>query len=123
MKIIRVVLGFVLVTLDKLFSPKPLRITEEQKQFILNNSSKLELFEFNACPFCIKVRRYMKKNNIILQLRDAKNNSDHRSELLNNGGKVQVPCLKINKEEPAQWLYESSDIIKYLEKEVLSYQN
>lgn len=119
MKIIRIVLGFVLVTLDKLFSPRPLKITEDQKQSILNNSKSLELFEFNACPFCIKVRRFMKKNNINIDLKDAKNNMEQRNELLNNGGKIQVPCLKISKNESTQWLYESSDIIKYLEKEVL----
>jgi glutaredoxin len=119
MKIIRIVLGFVLVTLDKLFSPRPLKITEDQKQSILNNSKSLELFEFNACPFCIKVRRFMKKNNINIDLKDAKNDLEQRNELLNNGGKIQVPCLKISKNESTQWLYESSDIIKYLEKEVL----
>ena len=119
MKIIRIVLGFVLVTLDKLFSPRPLKITEDQKQSILNNSKSLELFEFNACPFCIKVRRFMKKNNINIDLKDAKNDLEQRNELLNNGGKIQVPCLKISKNESTKWLYESSDIIKYLEKEVL----
>ena len=61
----------------------------------------------------------MKKNNINIDLKDAKNDLEQRNELLNNGGKIQVPCLKISKNESTQWLYESSDIIKYLEKEVL----
>jgi glutathione S-transferase len=40
-----------------------------------------------------------------------------RQELIAGGGKKQVPCLKIEEENGAtQWLYESRDIIKYLQK-------
>ena len=120
MKLIRSVLGFVLIVLDKLTSPRAIKISDEQQKSILDQSKNLELFEFNACPFCIKVRRFMKRNNIILPLRDAKKDSPFRKELLENGGKVQVPCLKIQKDNQVQWLYESNDIIKYLEKEVLA---
>ena len=38
----------------------------------------------------------------------------YQSELVAGGGKGQVPCLRIEKEDgQIQWMYESNDIIKY----------
>jgi glutathione S-transferase len=37
-------------------------------------------------------------------------------ELIQKGGKKQVPCLKIIENGQESWLYESGDIIKYLNK-------
>jgi glutathione S-transferase len=39
-----------------------------------------------------------------------------REELLAGGGDLKVPCLRIGEGEHAsQWMYESKDIISYLE--------
>jgi len=41
--------------------------------------------------------------------------STHRDNLIDGGGKSQVPCLRIESEDGAvQWMYESRDIINYL---------
>jgi glutaredoxin len=119
MKLIRVIVGFILIVLDKLTSPWPLKITDDERSSIQKKSQGLELFEFNACPFCIKVRRFMKKNNINVPLRDAKNDEHFRQELLNGGGRVKVPCLKISNAGDVKWLYESNDIIAYFQENVL----
>jgi glutathione S-transferase len=37
--------------------------------------------------------------------------------LVNQGGKLQVPCLRIEKDGKVEWLYESSSIINYLNDE------
>jgi glutathione S-transferase len=37
--------------------------------------------------------------------------------LLKEGGKVQVPCLKITENGQVSWMYESAVIKDYLEKE------
>ena len=45
----------------------------------------------------------------------------HNQALLSGGGKTQVPCLKI--EDGAgkvRWMYESGDILAYLETEGLA---
>jgi glutathione S-transferase len=43
----------------------------------------------------------------------------YREELKKYGGKIQVPCLRIKKEGGSdEWLYESNDIIKYLENKI-----
>lgn len=76
------------------------------------------LYEFQACPFCVKVRRHMKRIGVDLPLRDAKVDP-FRTELASGGGKLQVPCLKIEKPDGSvQWMYESNDIIAYLDKAV-----
>ena len=49
-------------------------------------------------------------------LRDAKNNAEHRQALAEQGGKIQVPCLRIEENGQSQWLYESKAIIAYLEQ-------
>ena len=120
MKVIRIIVGFILTVLDKLTSPSPLKIKDDQKKQIEDKSKGIELFEFNACPFCIKVRRFMKRNNISLPLRDAKNDETYRKLLLEGGGRIKVPCLKITRDGTTEWLYESDDIIAYFEKELLS---
>ena len=41
--------------------------------------------------------------------------SQLQRELIEQGGQYMVPCLRIEKEDgTAQWLYESTDIIRYL---------
>ena len=58
-----------------------------------------------------------KIKNIII-LKDAKNNNLNRNNLKNLGGKLKVPCLRIeNGKNDIQWLYESKEIINYLETE------
>ena len=43
----------------------------------------------------------------------------NKSELVNNGGKHKVPCLKIEKiNAKTIWLYESDAIIAFLSKEI-----
>ncbi|OUR96821.1 NrdH-redoxin [Halobacteriovorax marinus] len=119
MKIIRKILGIIILLLDKLTSPRPEKISDVQRQRIIEKTQNLELFEFNACPFCVKVRRHMKKHNISIPLRDAKNDQQFREELANGGGKIKVPCLKISVNGEERWLYESDEIINYFEQNVL----
>ena len=51
-----------------------------------------------------------------MELRDASGNAEHRQTLLNEGGKIQVPCLRIEEDGQTRWLYESSAIRSYLEE-------
>ena len=39
-----------------------------------------------------------------------------RQELLQGGGKAVVPCLRIKNGDSVDWLYESMDIIRYLDE-------
>lgn len=65
----------------------------------------------------MKVRRAMKRQSVNIELRDAKNDPTHRADLEAGGGRIKVPCLRIEKDGQVEWMYESSDIVTYLEKE------
>jgi len=77
----------------------------------------LALYQFQTCPFCIKVRREINRLSLPIVLRDAQKNVQNRAELLQDGGQVKVPCLQIRDENgKVQWMYESAEINKYLHK-------
>ena len=107
----------------KLAMPKGIvRPTDEQRR-IDSECAKLALYHFSTCPFCIKVRHEMARLSLPIPLRDAQHvpkhsdDPNHKADLLQGGGKVQTPCLRF---EDAQghvnWLYESNDIIQYLQQ-------
>jgi len=58
----------------------------------------------------------MHKLNLPIQTRSASTGSPFRQELLAEGGKIQVPCLRIDNDEHSQWMYGSSAIIEYLQQ-------
>ena len=60
---------------------------------------------------CIRDRR-----SINIELRDIMNDERARQELLQGGGKAVVPCLRIKNGDSVDWLYESMDIIRYLDE-------
>ncbi len=117
MKLIRFILGKIILLLDAIFSPRGVKRSPEEQQRIDNKAKHYALYQFAACPFCVKVRRAMKRQSVNIELRDAKNDLTHRQALEQGGGRVKVPCLRIDKDGETQWLYESSDIIAYIEKE------
>ena len=58
----------------------------------------------------------MKRGGLNIQTRDVKRCRTSRDELLAGGGDLKVPCLRVDGGEgDVQWMYESKDIIGYLE--------
>lgn len=89
----------------------------EKEQLLVNEEAKnLSLYEIYICPFCMRVRHAIKKLNVPIEYRNIQKNSDHRSTLLSDGGSLQTPCLRIDEENDTRYMYESRDIINYLEK-------
>ncbi len=78
-------------------------------------SKKLSLYETYTCPFCMRVKYTIKKLGINIENRNIQKNNEYRKELLREGGYTQVPCLRIEEENETRWMYESSEIITYLE--------
>ncbi len=115
MAVIRWVLGRLILLFDFIFSPRRFKRAPELQTALDNQTQNMALYQFAACPFCVKVRRAMKRHNINVTLRDAKNDAAHRDALLQGGGKVKVPCLRIDENGQTRWLYESNDIIAYLQ--------
>jgi glutathione S-transferase len=98
------------------FSPRVTQRDPEIQAGIDAQTASLKLYQYEACPFCVKVRRAMKRNTLSIETRDVKRSASAREELLAGGGNLKVPCLRIENERgQAEWLYESSDIVRYLE--------
>ncbi len=93
-----------------------IRRSPEQQAHLDRKLDGLTLYIFPTCPFCIRTRRAMRRLGIDLPLRDARNDPQARAELERGGGKVQVPCLRIQRPDGERWLYESEDIVAYLEQ-------
>ncbi len=116
-KTLRMVLTPFMLLWAKLATPKGISREASAQQRIDQQCGSLALYHFKTCPFCIKVRHEMARLSLPIELRDAQHDDNHRSELLKEGGKVQTPCLRITDEEgKANWLYESGEIIKYLQQ-------
>lgn len=116
MKLIRLILGKLILLVDRTFPPRRLHRSATGQAQAEALARRMALYQFEACPFCVKVRRAMLRMNIAVELRDAKD-PRRAQELLAGGGKLQVPCLKVSEDsaETARWIYESSDIIAYLD--------
>mgnify|MGYP003872685151 CR=1 FL=1 len=117
MFIIRAILGALILFFDWVFTPRGIKRVQEKQQLVDGQTQNLTLYQFKACPFCVKVRRAMKRQSLKIETRDAKRCNDSREALLQGGGKIKVPCLRIEDSEGnEQWMYESSDIIAYLQQ-------
>jgi glutaredoxin len=113
---IRLILGPVLLFSDWVTSPRGIRRSADLQQQIDVQTGKLALYQFRTCPFCIKARRAIKRLSLKIELLDAQKNPEHRQALLQGGGQIKVPCLRITEDDGSvRWLYESDDIIQYLE--------
>lgn len=115
-KALRIGLGQLIVLGDTLSRPRPLQRSKQGQTSVQEQARLLGLYQFHACPFCVKTRRAMHKLNVPIALHDAKNDPQARAQLLEGGGKVKVPCLRIEESGGTRWMYESSDIIAYLEQ-------
>ncbi len=113
---VRALLGPILLAADRLTAPRGIRRNPQTQQHIDALTKSLALYHFPTCPFCIKTRRTIKRLSLNIETRDAKNDTVNRRELLNGGGEIKVPCLRISKEGGSEeWLYESDEIIRYLQ--------
>lgn len=117
MFIIRWLLGCIILGLNFIFSPRSPKREASVQQAINDKTQYFTLYQLPACPFCVKVRRAMKRDGLNIELRNISQNEAYREELIKEGGKRTVPCLKITDEnEKVTWLYESSDVINYLQQ-------
>jgi glutaredoxin len=111
----RVIMGALILAYDRLARPKPLARPVERQAQVDAQTRSLTLYHMEACPFCVKVRRHIRRLGLSIELRDIKRHPEHEAELLEGGGEDQVPCLRIRSEgAPDRWMYESSDINAYL---------
>ncbi|AZF06497.1 glutathione S-transferase N-terminal domain-containing protein [Pseudomonas sp. R5-89-07] len=115
-KALRVGLGQIIIASDFLTRPRKKQRPAEQQAQVNEAAKDLTLYQFHACPFCVKTRRTLHRLNVPVALKDAKNNAQDRQTLLEQGGKIKVPCLRIEENGQTTWMYDSKVIIDYLDK-------
>ena len=113
-KALRIGLGQLIIFLDFITRPRKLKRSPQEQAAVESAAAGLALYQFHACPFCVKTRRTLHRLNVPVTLHDAKNDAVRRQELLEQGGKIQVPCLRIEEQGEVRWLYESKAIAAYL---------
>jgi len=95
---------------------KPAYLPEKQLRLDQATAS-MALYQFRACPYCAATRNAVRRLGLNIETRDALNDPSSKQELIESGGRFQVPCLKIeDKTGKTRWLYESSEITEYLKQ-------
>lgn len=116
LKIVREGLGRIIILIDFLTRPSPMKRSKPEQTKVMAQLANMALYQFYACPFCIKTRRALRRLNLPLQTRNVNEGSPYRQELIEQGGDLQVPCLRIEEGGKVEWMYESKAIIAYLEQ-------
>jgi len=114
LKLLRESLGQLIVIINFITLPRKMKRSAEAQQQVNEQASKMSLYQFKRCPFCVRTRRIIHKLNLPIEYRDASRGSPYRNELESEGGQIKVPCLRIEENGNTQWLYESSEIIAFL---------
>ena len=113
-KIIRNALGTVILFADWVSRPKPVQRSPADQSRVQSAMNGLSLYQFRACPFCVKTRRAIHSLGVDIELRDINKDITHREERQQGAGQVKVPCLRIEDNNEVRWKYESNEIITYL---------
>lgn len=114
---VRLVLTPVMIISEKLSTPNAVERSAAEQADVDQACEKLALYQFRTCPFCIKVRKEIARLGLTIEPRDTQHNPEHKKALQEGGGRVKVPCLRIeNDTGSVEWLYESDDINAYLHR-------
>ena len=89
--------------------------TSEEQTRVDRETSTMVLYHYETCMFCARVKSTIRQLKLNIHTRDVHLNDDHMKDLVTNGGKPTVPCLRIGQQDGTSiWLYESNDIKNYL---------
>ena len=143
MRIIRFILGRLILLVNWITLPKPVVRSQPQQDQLDHVTQHLTVYEMLACPFCVKVRREIHRQGLKITTVDVKQSADEMGRLVNEGGKFQVPCLRVDTssdtispstvsiqpsstssdKEKVQWIYESDEIIEHIQSLTNSAEN
>ncbi len=118
LKIFREGVGGLMAFVSYLTSPRKIKRDSEAQLEVNKQAESMSIYQYFACPFCIKTRRTVHRLNIPLEYRDAQvRGGEHRNTLEQEGGAIKVPCLRIDNADETTWLYESNEIVAYLNQQ------
>lgn len=116
LKIARNLAGLIVVFIDWLSRPKAIQRSADEQARVQTKFDGLSLYQLYACPFCVKTRRAIHALGVTVEPKDINKDPKNRVDLEQGGGRVKVPCLKIEQGNQVTWLYESNEIIRYLKQ-------
>ncbi len=116
LKLLRKGLGQAVIFVDGISRPAQMERSGEQQALVEEQIKDMTLYQLYACPFCVKTRRALYRLNLPIETKNVNIGSPGRDELVQGGGHIQVPCLRTQLEGEDHWLYESDDIIHFLEQ-------
>ena len=64
---------------DALTRPRPQQRSAQGQAKVNAEAAQLSLYQFHACPFCVKTRRAMRRLNVPITLHDAKRDPEARA--------------------------------------------
>jgi len=118
LKILREGVGRLIVLISFLTNPRKIKRSPEEQLTAIQKVEGMSVYQYFTCPFCIKTRRAIHRLNIPIEYRDAQvRGGEHRNTLEQQGGQIKVPCLRIDDGDKTTWLYESNEIISYLNQQ------
>jgi len=86
--------------------------------------SELALYHSPTCLYCMMVRRAIDRLGVKVELLNVDQDADALAQLIEGGGRRTVPCLRIDSDDGQRvWMYESADIVAYLEERFASAQS
>ncbi len=116
-RIIRWPLGQIIILFDWLTRPGKPEISSQRREQLDASTAALKLYQFPLCPFCVKTRRAIHRLGLNIETRDARNDPKWNQELITEGGRYQVPCLRVVQVDGSvEWMYESDSINRYLQQ-------
>lgn len=80
-------------------------------------NTQYSLYYYDSCPFCVRVLRALNGMKVEVKFCDILSNSNYRAELHKATGRTSVPCLRIENGTKSQWMFESMDIIRFLQSQ------
>jgi glutaredoxin len=116
MTLVRKILGALILLLDRIFVPAvEVQRTPEDQSRVDSKLASWTLYHLEACPFCVKVRREMKRLAISIPMKEINALPQNHEELMAGGKIDQVPCLRYVDDSGAEkWMYESDEINAFL---------
>jgi len=90
-KTLRLVLGPVMLLKERLTQPKGVQRTPEAQAIVDQQCQRLALYQFNTCPFCIKVRQEMRR--LSLPIENAMHNTTRPTATNCNKAAGPPKCL------------------------------
>jgi glutathione S-transferase len=76
---------------------------------------KYALYYHDSCPFCQRVLSVLPNINVPVEKRNVIKHAHFRDEQYAATNRTTVPCLLIEDGDQQQWMFESADIIRYLQ--------